>query len=173
MEAPQETTVRLKLLIQADIDAIHAYQQAIEAIGESELRTQMSCFRDEHNRHAAELSTLVRRYGGEPPVYSPANKNFVLPHFAPVSRLGGTENALAVMRHNAEYAARLYDEARGWELPEAADAMVERNSRDEKRHLGFFNHALETRLWENYPRFQTRAETDAEQLRGRMGPTAS
>jgi rubrerythrin len=173
MESVGEMAEKLKSLAQLNIDAVHAYQQAIEAISESEIRDQMSRFRDEHNRHVAELSILIRECGETPPAYSSTSKGFVIAQFTAVRNVGGTESALQIMKTNVEWISRVYDQARAWDLAPAADAMVERNFRDEKRQLQYLEQALEDRVWEKYARFRTQDEVFREENRGRMGPTAS
>lgn len=172
MESVHEMAEKLKSLAQLDIDAIHAYQQAIEATGVSELRDQLSQFRDEHNRHVADLSILIRECGETPPAYSATNKEFAIAPFTPIRNAAGTEGALQAMKSNVEWVLRVYDQARAWELTPAADVLVERHFRDEKRHLEYLGQALEDRVWEKYARFRTQDEIFREEDRGRMGPTA-
>src|SRR5919198_4895882 len=102
---PQNTTTdtadlinRLEKLIQLDIDAVGAYEQAIEAIDILEVRDRLAEFRDDHERHVAELSAALRRMGGEPPRRSPDMKGFLIEGYTAVRSSMGSAGALRAMK---------------------------------------------------------------------------
>ena len=60
----QEIITKLNSLIQLDIDAIHAYEQAMKHINEVDIRDQVAEYRNDHHGHFRELSALVQVLGG-------------------------------------------------------------------------------------------------------------
>lgn len=57
----------LEALVQLDHDAVQAYDQAIERIDHIGIASQLTEFRQDHERHITDLSALIQRYGGTPP----------------------------------------------------------------------------------------------------------
>jgi len=143
-----ETTKRLNSLIQLDIDAIHAYEQAMKNINEIYIRDQVAEFRNDHHRHFRELSALVQGMGGTPPEYSPDFKGFFIKGFTALRSLTGTEGSLKAMETNEKLTNQTYEEASGWDLPLDAISLVRSNLDDEKLHLRYIQTALRDRIWE-------------------------
>lgn len=145
-EKPLET---LKSLMQLDIDAVHAYTQAIENIEHRAVRDQLMAFRGDHERHVTELSQCIRRLGGDPPERQRDFKGFLIQGFTAVRSLTGTEGALKAMKSNEQTTNEHYREALEIQFPPDVRAVVERNFEDEKRHLAYVDDALADRLWEH------------------------
>ncbi|HLL46402.1 MAG TPA: DUF2383 domain-containing protein, partial [Longimicrobiaceae bacterium] len=61
-----ELVAELNDLLQLDHDAVGAYTLAIQALPTDAHRDTLVRFREDHERHVAELTELVRRYGGAP-----------------------------------------------------------------------------------------------------------
>lgn len=144
----KETVKKLNSLVQLDIDAIHAYDQAISKIDVSSLREDLIKFKADHQRHVRELSGLVRKNGGEPPEYSADFKGFLIQGFTALRSITGTEGALKAMKTNETLTTHTYDSALSWDLPEEAKEVVRRNCEDEHRHLRHIEQCIESRVWE-------------------------
>ena len=56
----------LNNLIQLDIDAIRAYQEAIDSSQDATVRGKLESFKGDHERHIADLSAVVEQLGGTP-----------------------------------------------------------------------------------------------------------
>jgi len=135
-------------LAQLDIDAIRAYDQALDNIDHPSIHTQISSFKADHARHVNDLNSIIRRLGGEPPSFSPDLKGFFIEGFTAIRSLTGTEGALKAMRSNEKLTNKSYEKALGWELPADIRATIEKNFADERRHLAYIEQAIETKAWE-------------------------
>jgi uncharacterized protein (TIGR02284 family) len=135
-------------LIQLDIDAVNAYEQAIKRIDVPQVGADLEQFKADHERHIDDLSEAVRELGGEPPDRSPDLKGFLLEGFTALRSVTGTEGALKAMRTNEKATNARYDDALREELPADIEALVRQNREDERRHLEYIERALDNRVWE-------------------------
>lgn len=138
---------KLNSLIKLDVDAVHAYDQAIEACEILTVKDTLTEFRNDHERHIHDLSEQVRTLGGTPEVHRDL-KGFVIEGFtALMSR--GDHSALLAMRGNEELTNRVYKAALEMEdLTPEARTVIERNYADEQRHVSWINSQLSARVWE-------------------------
>ena len=139
---------RFSSLIELDIDAVHAYGHAIDNIQDPAIKNELSMFRDDHDRHIGDLSLAITNLGGEPPERSRDFQGFLIEGFTAMRSVIGTEGALKAMKGNEELTNKTYREALDLQLPPDARDIVERNYRDEQRHLAFLNRVLANRSWE-------------------------
>lgn len=144
----KESAEKLNSLIQLDIDAVHAYDQAIENIDVTAIRNQLTEYRDDHNDHIKQLSMEVRALGKEPPEYSPDFKGYLIKGFTSLRSMTGTEGSLKAMQTNEHLTNKNYSEAVNWQLPESARQIVEKNYSDERIHLEYIENILKSRIWE-------------------------
>jgi len=143
----KEIARKLSSLAQLDIDAEHAYVQAIEEIKETAIRDRLSEFREDHKRHVAELSVAIRELGEAPPEYKRDTKGFLMGGFTAIRSKTGTEGALKAMKANEKTSTKAYEKARSWEVSVSIKALIEKICANERRHLEYIEHALETKLW--------------------------
>lgn len=139
---------KISSLVHLDIDAEHAYNQAIDEIKEASIRGRLIEFRDDHKRHVAELSVAIRELGETPPEHKRDTKGFLIEGFTAIRSKTGTEGALKAMRANEKTTTKTYDKARSWDVSPALKTLIEKNYGDEKRHLDYIENALHARLWE-------------------------
>ncbi len=144
----REIASRLKRLAQLDIDAVHAYGQAIKHIDMPDVREHCTRFQGEHERHVTDLSGIIRRLGEEPPEFSRDFKGFLLQGFTAIRGLTGTEGALKALKTGEEMTNKKYSEALSWEMPLDIVSFIQRNYEDEQRHLHYVNQAIDSRIWE-------------------------
>lgn len=137
--AESEALIRLA---QTDLDAIRAYEQAIEHCGDPGVATMLSGFRDDHRRHVDELSAAIRAQGAEPPAEASLS-GFAIAGFTAVSASAGLVGALTVMESNEVVTNDAYDRALTDDLSADNRALVERNRADERRHLQAIRARLE------------------------------
>jgi uncharacterized protein (TIGR02284 family) len=142
----EEALSTLNDLIHLDIDAIHAYRQALEACDLPEVRHTLTAFMGDHERHVTELQAAVRALGGEP-VGTRDLKGFFIEGFtAIVSR--GDRTALLAMRGNEELTTRRYEAALEANVMAEANQVIRKNHADEVRHLAWIKGAIDRKVWE-------------------------
>lgn len=135
-------------LIHLDIDAIRAYDQAIEKIEIQSVKNQLKIFREDHFRHVTDLSAVVRKMGGIPPEFKKDFKGFVLQGFTALRSVTGTEGALNAMETNEKLTNSTYEKALNLQFSQDIRLIIERNREDERRHLEFIRRAIENKVWE-------------------------
>lgn len=135
-------------LIQLDTDATYAYEEAIDSVDEGIVRDNLSSFKQDHERHIAELSEFLRNNGEEPPKVSKDFKGFVIEGFTKARSSTGTEGALKAMQSNEKITNKKYEDALNKDLPPELRQIVQRNREDERRHLEYIEQALRERPWE-------------------------
>ncbi|HRI69035.1 MAG TPA: ferritin-like domain-containing protein [Polyangium sp.] len=138
---------KLNDLIALDVDAIHAYDQAISACTKDELKKGLTEFRADHDRHVKDLSDCVRQLGGEPQVRRDLKGYFIGGFTAIVSQ--GDHSALVAMQTNEELTNSYY--RRALEMPDLSPdirALLEKNFTDEQRHLQWIKEQISARTWE-------------------------
>ena len=142
----EETVATLNDLIQLDIDAVHAYSQAIDACKVAEVRDNLTAFKGDHQRHISELEGAVRALGGQPPTGKDI-KGFVIEGFTAIASQGD-RSALLAMRGNEEITTRRYDAARRTNVAGDVLELIEKNYADEARHLDWIKQAIDRKVWE-------------------------
>src|SRR5579871_601326 len=93
-------------LIHLDIDAIHAYRQAIDGCEILEVKDRLTLFMGDHERHVADLGAAVRSLGREP-AHGKDWKGFFIEGFTAIMSQGD-RTALLAMRGNEELTTRRY-----------------------------------------------------------------
>lgn len=145
----QKLIKNLSRLVQLDIDAVHAYEQAIERIDTPTVSDRLSSFRDDHQRHITDLSNAISQLGGEPPEFSKDFKGYFIEGFTALRSATGTEGALKAMKTNENLTNKTYDDALDWELPENIRQIIIRNRDDERRHLEYIQECLDREIWKS------------------------
>lgn len=143
----QRMIERLNDLIALDYDAVGAYSAAIDRIEAESLRMSLREFQNDHLRHIQDLSRAVLSMGGTPR-QKPDVKGFFLKGFTAITSMMGNEAALKAMQGNEKLTNRTYEQALKESWTEEVHAIIERNFRDEQRHLAFIENALRLRTWE-------------------------
>jgi uncharacterized protein (TIGR02284 family) len=143
----QRMIERLNDLIALDHDAVGAYEASITRIDVEPLRMRLREFQNDHRRHIQDLSRVVLSLGGTPRE-KPDMKGFLLKGFTAITSMMGTEAALKAMQGNEKLTNRTYEQAllEGW--TDDVRTIIERNFRDEQRHLAFIEESLRTRSFE-------------------------
>lgn len=126
-------------LMQLDIDAWHAYGEAIEKLDTAlDIRDTLERFRGDHHRHVTEISARLRDLGEEPPGFSPDFKGYIIQGFTSLRSITGTKGALAAMETNEKLTNRKYADALENEgIPSDIHALIEANYKDEQEHLRY------------------------------------
>ncbi len=147
MDAMKKVVEKLNSLIMLDVDAVHAYDQAIEACEILTIKDTLTEFRNDHERHIHDLSEQVTRLGGKPEVHRDL-KGFVIEGFTALMSQGD-RSALMAMRGNEELTNRMYQAALEMEdMPSDARLVLERNYADEQRHMSWIKNQLQIHVWD-------------------------
>ena len=129
-------------LIQLDVDATHAYDQAIKNVSEQIIKDKLIQFQADHRRHIDLLSAKVLELGGTPPELTSDFKGFIIAGFTALRGLTGSKGALEAMETNVRLAASRYEEASRKDFPVDIITIVQSNFSDEQRHLSFIREAI-------------------------------
>jgi rubrerythrin len=136
-------------LAQLDVDAYHAYGQAIESIDIGTVRAELSRYQQDHLRHYQELSRTISALGGSPPEFSKDFKGYFISGFTSLRSVTGTKGALEAMQSNEKTTNKNYGEASAHaDLPPEIHEMLVSFYQDEQRHLRFIERALSEEVWE-------------------------
>lgn len=138
----KELVDQLESLIKLDIDAIHAYDQAIKRIEQPVFRDRLVTFQSDHRRHVDVLSAKLREMGETPPAFSPDFKGFFLEGFTALRSMTGTKGALEAMETNERLTTSRYEKASNMDFPSDIATIIRENFADEQRHLAFIREAL-------------------------------
>jgi uncharacterized protein (TIGR02284 family) len=134
----------LEKLIQLDVDATHAYDQAIKNVNEQVIKDKLIQFQADHRKHIDLLSARVLELGGTPPELTSDFKGFLITGFTALRSLTGTKGALEAMETNERLTTSKYEEASKKDFPADVLSIVRANLADEQRHLSFMREALHT-----------------------------
>jgi rubrerythrin len=124
-------------LIQLDYDAIQTYEQALKRVDDDDhdVRRDLDSFRLDHERHVAELSSLITSMGDIAKDVGRDVKGVLLEGMTALRSVTGTVGALKAMRMNEKLTNRNYEKASHAGLPLEAVELVTKNLADERRHL--------------------------------------
>lgn len=149
MATDKEIITHVTSLVQLDIDAIHAYEQAIKEIEVQEIREKLSGFKADHLQHVTDLSPFIVQRGGRAPEFKPDFKGFIIQGFTALRSKLGTDGALKAMKGNEKLTNAVYDKALSWELPEDIREVIQKNREDERKHLKYIEDTLNQRAQES------------------------
>jgi rubrerythrin len=135
---------QIEKLIQLDVDATHAYDQAIKNVDEQVIKEKLLLFQGDHRRHIDLLSAKVLELGGTPPELSSDFKGFFISGFTALRSLTGTKGALEAMETNEKLTTSRYQDAAKQVWPTDISSLIQSNLADEQRHLSFVREAIAT-----------------------------
>jgi hypothetical protein len=130
-------------LIEVDLNAIAAYESAIERVGSGSNRRQLRAFLEDHERHVDALSEQVAFLGGVPPAEGDL-KSLLSRGRVLVANFAGDAGILKAMRHNERPPLVSYRDAVLLPaLPAGIRSVLNRALSDEMRHSGFIGGEVE------------------------------
>ncbi|MGA8180340.1 MAG: DUF2383 domain-containing protein [Desulfobacterales bacterium] len=124
-------------LVQLDIDAVHAYDQAVKEVDDPIIKERLLKFQEEHRNHISSLAEHIRNLGGQPPGKSKDFKGYVIEAFAAIRSFTGLKGALKAMRITEEITNRYYGEVVSWEAPAEVKEALRTYFSEEKIHLDY------------------------------------
>ncbi|MFZ2448117.1 MAG: ferritin-like domain-containing protein [Syntrophobacteraceae bacterium] len=138
----------LSELVELDIEAAHAYGQAITIVTEPGIRDRLARFQKDHERHIEQLSAVIRALDAEPPAYAWDLKSTQPEEVAPIAGMMGTEGTISTMKTKEVFANKTYREAQHLSFTPNIGELVRRNYQDEQVHLNYLEEVLAARSWE-------------------------
>ncbi len=138
---------KLRSLAQMDVDAVGAYDAAIARVKDQLVRERLNDFRVDHVRHVQDLNAFILQFGGEPVELRPDLKGAAMKGLTAMTSMMGTEAALVAMLGNEEFTNRAYDLALSFDWSPEVRTLIEKNRRDEERHITWIKDAVRTRPW--------------------------
>lgn len=124
-------------LVQLDIDAVHAYDQATKEIDDPVIRDRLLKFQDDHRTHIRGLSKLIEKLGGQRPEKSKDFKGFVIEAFAAIRSVNGMEGALKSVKTVETITNRQYGKVISWDVPPEVKELLHTYFSQEKIHLDY------------------------------------
>lgn len=129
-------------LLQLELDTLPMYALAVSGLRDPALRSRLQVFREDHERHAHDLSALIRQMGGVPPVLPHLPTGLLklgvqaagLPGGDRTILLGFVSNEWQSREKYARYAAKPY--------PPALASLIAGHAADEARHYDWACEAL-------------------------------
>ena len=132
----------LNSLIEVDLDAIAAYEVAIERLDDDADQAQLGEFKGDHERHVRELQPLVTELGATP-VEKADIKRVLIKGKVVLAAIVGDRLILVAMKTNEDDTNLAYDQALGRDdLPAHVRELLLRNRDDERRHLAYIEKRL-------------------------------
>src|SRR4051812_48623688 len=110
----QKLIKKLTSLAQLDIDAFHAYGEAIKNIDVIDIKDTLTRFQLDHQRHVENVSELISSMGGDAPEFKRDLKGYVIEGFTALRSGMGTEQALKAMKMNEMMTNNKYGQAITW-----------------------------------------------------------
>jgi hypothetical protein len=144
----QEIAEDLAELVQLDLDAVVAYDRALDGVNVPQLAATLASFKLDHQRHVLELSQVLLGMGVTPPDAKPDMKGTLLGGVTGLRARFGTEQALRAMVPNEELTTTTYARMLAKPFPAEVLELVRRNAADEQRHLAWIERVLDERAWE-------------------------
>lgn len=133
----------LKGLMELDLDAVSAYEAAIERLDDSSYGSVLREFLQDHQRHARELGPLIAAMGEVPPEGTDI-KGLLTRGRVVIGQLIGDAGILAAMRSNAEETNQAYEQAADRDdLSPAVRDVLWRALADEQRHRAWIEGTLQ------------------------------
>ena len=126
-------------LVHVNIDAVESYDQALKHATSPAIKNKLSTFKANHQRHVEELTTLIKKLGGNPPKKEKDLKGFFIKGMTAIESILGESAALHAIKSNEKTVCRQYESALDLDLPHEAKQVIEKQVGDTKMHLEYLD----------------------------------
>jgi uncharacterized protein (TIGR02284 family) len=138
----RELSEALNNLIALDFDAIEAYEAAINRLDNATYAEQLRQFKGDHERHARELSTIVRDLGETPTAHA-SMQSLLTQGKVVLGNITGDKGLLRAMKSNEDDTNTAYERAVARDdLTPRLQEVLQRNLADERRHRAWLEACL-------------------------------
>jgi len=127
----------LSNLVQLDIDAVHAYDQALKEIDDPIIKDRLLKFQNEHRNHISGLAQQIEDLGGRPPDRAQDFKGYVIEAFTAIRSFTGLKGALKAIKITEDITNRYYSEVVSWQAPSDTKEVLRTYFSEEKVHLDY------------------------------------
>jgi len=125
----------LKELIELDYDAVEAYEAAINRVDNQEYKAKLREFMEDHRRHIAEISELLKKHNIDAPQGPSLTKQWLTKGKVVLANLVGDDTILTAMKSNEIDTNTAYERMADREdLWDEARPLILRGLEDERRH---------------------------------------
>ncbi|STX29520.1 Uncharacterized conserved protein [Legionella beliardensis] len=131
-------------LCELDYDAIEAYEAAINRLDNADYRTKLTEFKNDHQRHVQEITSLLKSHQAKVPD-GPSAKQLLAQGKVVLANMFGDEAILKAMLSNEVDTNTAYERMNSHKnkWPEAAE-ILSRGWNDEKRHKQWLDAIINT-----------------------------
>lgn len=143
-----DAAAELGRLYALEIDAAHAYGNAVVLVGHGPIHGELRLFGLEHQRHVLVLQEALLRLGAEIPEAAPDVKGVVIGALTAPVRLLTLEDVLEGMRGNEQLTGSVYAKTLARPLPKGLRELLQPLSEEERHHLEWLDRMVSRRVWE-------------------------
>ena len=131
-------------LCELDYDAIEAYEAAINRLDNADYRTKLTEFKNDHQRHVQELTSLLKSHQAKVPD-GPSDKQLLAQGKVVLANMFGDEAILKAMLSNEVDTNTAYERVNSHKnkWPDSAE-ILSRGWNDEKRHKQWLDAIINT-----------------------------
>jgi hypothetical protein len=144
-----DASAELGRLYSLEVDAAHAYRNAVALAGPGPVREELRLFALEHQRHVLVLLETLARLGGGAPDAQPDVKGVLIGALTPPRRPLTLEDVLVGMRANEQLTNTVYTKTLARPVPRGLRELIEPLARDERHHLEWMERMVSRRVWES------------------------
>jgi len=138
----KELSDLLYSLIELDLDAVTAYEAAIEKLSDAGVKTQLGRFLNDHERHVAELVPELEKLGKDAPK-GPDVKAVLAKGKVVIGGIFGDRAILSAMKTNEDDTNTAYERACDrHDLTPLLSEILKRGLSDERRHRRYIEDCL-------------------------------
>lgn len=130
---------KLKKLHQLEVDANHIYEECIERLRDPSIKTAMSEYKKDHEKHLDDIEILLEKINVVPPERSKDVKGLFLESLTALRSAISDDQALKAMRMNEELVYKTYEDTLNdirLQNPEI-DVMIHTALNDESKHYNY------------------------------------
>jgi uncharacterized protein (TIGR02284 family) len=132
----------LNALIELDLDAVEAYEAAIDRLDDEDDKASYRAFMVDHQRHVSELQPFVQELG-EKPADRPDAKQVLTKGKVVMAGLIGDRLIHLAMKTNEDDTNTAYDRSINRDdIPSHIKGVLLRNREDERRHRDYIERRL-------------------------------
>jgi rubrerythrin len=121
-------------LLQLELDALPMYAMAISALRDQALREKLRTYRQDHERHARDLTALIRELGGAPPLLPHLPTGLFKLGVQMAGLPGGDRTILLGFVSNEWQSREKYRRYAAKPYPPAMSRLIASHAADEARH---------------------------------------
>ena len=145
MFAAKEITFQLNSIIKVDVDASGAYEKAIKAINNSDIKKKLLQFKKDHIRHIDVLSRIIQDRGDLPFEFEKDIEQAVFTEgFTAIIHTMDIKKILKAMLGNEHLTNKRYLKSLSYEADISIKKILEDNYKDEQTHLLYIEKILKT-----------------------------